>query len=71
MTRDKSAEWKVGLFVAIGIALLTTTLLRFSKSSTFLDSTYDLYVETEDISGLKPKAQVLLSGVQIGHVVGA
>jgi phospholipid/cholesterol/gamma-HCH transport system substrate-binding protein len=71
MTRNKSAEWKVGLFVAIGIALLTTTLLRFSKSSTFLDSTYDLYVETEDISGLKPKAQVLLSGVQIGHVVGA
>lgn len=71
MTRNKSAEWKVGLFVALGLALLATTLLRFSKSSTFLDSTYDLYVETEDISGLKPQAQVLLSGVQVGNVVGA
>ncbi len=71
MTRNKSAEWKVGLFVALGLALLTFTLLRFSKSSTFLDSTYDLYVETEDISGLKPQAQVLLSGVQVGHVVDA
>ncbi len=35
-------EWKVGLFVFIGLVLLAALLLAFSKGTTFFRPTYDL-----------------------------
>jgi phospholipid/cholesterol/gamma-HCH transport system substrate-binding protein len=67
MTQSR-LEWKVGLFVFIGLALLVALLLEFSKGLTFFRPTYTIYLQAENVGGLKPRAAVLMSGVQIGTV---
>jgi phospholipid/cholesterol/gamma-HCH transport system substrate-binding protein len=61
-------EWKVGLFVFIGLVLLAALLLAFSKGLTFFRPHYDILLNAATVSGLKPRAQVLMSGVQVGTV---
>ncbi len=59
-------EWKVGLFVLLGLILLGVLLLQFSKGLTFFRPTYNVMLHAADISGLKKNASVLMSGVQVG-----
>jgi phospholipid/cholesterol/gamma-HCH transport system substrate-binding protein len=61
-------EWKIGLFVFIGLVLLAALLIGFSKGLTFFRSTYEIYLRAANVSGLKTRASVLMSGVQIGTV---
>ncbi len=65
---SKRLEWRVGLFVFIGLALIAALLLQFSKGVTFFRSTYDIYLRSPNVGGLKTKAGVLMSGVQVGTV---
>ncbi len=61
-------EWKVGLFVTIGLLLLAGLLIEFSKGLTFFHSTYTIYLHSNNAGSLKPKAQVLMAGVQVGTI---
>jgi phospholipid/cholesterol/gamma-HCH transport system substrate-binding protein len=62
-------EWKVGLFVFIGLVLLGALAIEFSKGLTLLKPTYDIYLRAPNVGGgLKVKASVLMSGVQVGTV---
>src|SRR5437870_13032544 len=61
-------EWKVGLFVFIGLVVLGALLLQFSKSTYFGRPTYKILLRAANVSGLKTKCQVLMAGVQIGTV---
>src|SRR5205085_6108506 len=61
-------EWKVGLFVLIGLVLLAGLLLEFSKGLSFFRPTYVIYLRAANVGGLKPSAAVLMSGVQVGTV---
>ena len=61
-------EIKVGLFVLIGIVLLGTLLLQFSKGTSAFRGTYALKLTAVNVGGLKPRAGVLLAGVQVGIV---
>jgi phospholipid/cholesterol/gamma-HCH transport system substrate-binding protein len=61
-------EWKVGLFVLIGLVLLAGLLLEFSKGLTFGRAGYYILLRAENAGSLKTKAQVLMSGVQVGTV---
>ena len=61
-------QWKVGLFVFIGLVLLAVLLIQFSKGLTLFRSTYDILLRAETAGSLKPRAQVLMSGVQVGTV---
>ncbi|MGA2787758.1 MAG: MlaD family protein [Verrucomicrobiota bacterium] len=66
---DKSRlETKVGLFVFIGLALLATLLILFSKSTSPFSRTYELRLHAANVGGLKQRAGVLLAGVQVGSV---
>jgi phospholipid/cholesterol/gamma-HCH transport system substrate-binding protein len=66
---DKSRlEWKVGLFVCIGLVLLAALLLQFSKGGTFFRPGYELFLRAKTVGGLKVRAQVLMSGIQVGSV---
>src|SRR5438477_4512345 len=67
MTKSR-LEWKVGLFVFVGLVLLAGLLLQFSKSTTFFRPTYNILLRAANVSGLKTKSQVLMAGVQIGTV---
>ncbi|HTL16709.1 MAG TPA: MlaD family protein [Patescibacteria group bacterium] len=61
-------EFKVGVFVLIGLALLAALLIQFSKGVTMFRQTYVIYLKASNVGGLKPKAAVLMSGVQVGSV---
>ena len=61
-------EIKVGLFVFIGLALLATLLLQFSKGTSLWRGTYELHLHAANVGGIKPRAGVLLAGVQVGSV---
>jgi ABC-type transporter Mla subunit MlaD len=66
---DKSRlEIKVGLFVFIGLALLAVILIQFSKSTSLWRGSYELRLHAANVGGIKPRAGVLLAGVQVGSV---
>ena len=61
-------EWKVGFFVAIGLALLAVLVLNFSKGLSLLKPSYVVRLKTTNVGGIKEKAAVLLAGVTVGNV---
>ena len=61
-------QWKVGLFVLIALVLLAGLLIEFSKGLTLFRHTYDILLRCDTAGSLKPRAQVLMSGVQVGTV---
>ena len=61
-------EWKVGGFVAIGLALLVVLVLNFSKGLSLLKPSYLVRLKTTNVGGIKEKAAVLLAGVTVGNV---
>ena len=69
MNKTTRIEWKVGLFVLIGLALGAALMLNFSKGITRFKSTYKLHLIMTTVSGLKPHADVMMSGVPIGNVI--
>jgi phospholipid/cholesterol/gamma-HCH transport system substrate-binding protein len=64
----KRLEWSVGLFVLIGLVVLTVLLLQFSKSASLFRPTYGLYLKAKNVGGLNTGASVLMAGVQIGTI---
>ena len=61
-------QLKVGLFVFVGLVLLAVLLIQFSKSTSLFRGTYVLHLHAVTVGGIKPRAQVLLAGVQVGTV---
>jgi phospholipid/cholesterol/gamma-HCH transport system substrate-binding protein len=61
-------ELKVGIFVMICLGLLVGLLLQFSKGTTLFRKTYSIILNTPNVGGLRTRAGVLLSGVQVGTV---
>jgi phospholipid/cholesterol/gamma-HCH transport system substrate-binding protein len=65
---SKRLEIKVGLFVLIGLTLLGVLIIQFSKGTSILRGTYELRLHALSVGGLKPRAGVLLAGVEVGSV---
>ena len=63
-----SAEAKVGAFTLVGAALLVAVVIFFGGLRLGGGHEYTLYVGFGRAVGLNPEAQVLLSGVPVGHV---
>jgi len=61
-------EIKVGLFVVLGLVLIAALLIMFSKGTSLFHGTYELRLHASNVGGLKPRAGVLLAGVQVGSV---
>ena len=66
----KHLEWRVGLFVLVGLTVLAMLLLQFSKGTSLFRPTYNLYLTAKNVGGLKTRASVLMAGVQVGSVSG-
>ena len=65
---ESRQEWKVGLFVALGLVLVAALMVQFSKREAFFTPTYEIALQSRNVSGLKKGASVLLLGVNIGSV---
>ena len=61
-------EWKVGLFVIIGLVLGAALIVQFNKSAGPLTPVYRLHLQAKDVSGVIPGSVVLMAGVRIGFV---
>jgi phospholipid/cholesterol/gamma-HCH transport system substrate-binding protein len=63
-----SKEAKVGIFVLLGILVLTYFTFRISKFGGIAGKGYNLTVDFETAAGLEPKANVKMAGVPVGKV---
>jgi len=65
----RNTEIVVGLFIAAGLAALFMLAMKVSNLNIYNDDTgYEISANFEDISGLKVKSPVTMSGVRIGRV---
>ena len=64
---EKRYAGKVGWFVFAGIVLIGALMLNFSRGIGVFKPKYDVHMRVRSVAGLKPRAPVLLSGVQIGN----
>ena len=69
MRNARRYEWRVGVFVLVGLVLLAVLMLQFSKGWDLLTPTYRLTLKTANVGGIKRGAGVLMAGVPIGNVV--
>ncbi len=70
MNRDSALEFKVGVFVAIGLAMICGFVVEFGRLGEGFKTYYDLTVHFKDASGLLKGSDVLFSGAKIGKVAG-
>ena len=63
-----SREAKVGIFVVLGLVILTYFTFRVSKWGGIAEKGYKLTVDFETAAGLEPKANVKMAGVPVGKV---
>jgi phospholipid/cholesterol/gamma-HCH transport system substrate-binding protein len=63
-----SREARVGIFVVLGLVILTYFTFRVSKLGGIAGKGYSLTVDFETAAGLEPKANVKMAGVPIGKV---
>ncbi len=63
-----SREAKVGIFVVLGLVVLTYFTFRVSKWGGIGEKGYNLTVDFETAAGLEPKANVKMAGVPVGKV---
>jgi len=68
---DRGLELKVGIFVAVGLAILAALVVEFGRLGEGFRTYYPLTVRFEDASGLLKSSDVLLGGAKIGRVGGA
>ena len=61
-------EWKVGLFIAISLAIAVGLVLNFAKGISPLTKTYSLNLVTKNVDGIVKNAVVMMAGVPIGKV---
>jgi phospholipid/cholesterol/gamma-HCH transport system substrate-binding protein len=63
----KRLEFSVGIFLIIGVACLGYLALTLGNLG-FGRNSYEVSASFSTVSGLKPKAQVMMAGVVIGEV---
>src|SRR3954468_9815790 len=70
MNRDGALELKVGIFVAIGLAMIAGFVVKFGRLGEGFKTYYALTIRFSDASGLLKGSDVLLAGAKIGKVAG-
>jgi phospholipid/cholesterol/gamma-HCH transport system substrate-binding protein len=63
-----SREARVGIFVLVGLIILTYFTFRISKSGGVGQKGYRLAADFDTVAGLEPKSDVKMAGVPIGKV---
>ncbi len=68
--RGKGLEFRVGLFVFVGLAVLAALVVQFGRVNEGFKTYYSLTVQFPNASGLLKGSDVLLAGAKIGRVSG-
>ncbi len=67
---ERGLEFKVGVFVFVGLAMLGALVVQFGRLGEGFKTYYTLTVRFNDASGLLKGTDVLLAGARIGKVAG-
>lgn len=65
---QRAIEFKVGIFVLIGLAVIGGLTMYFGRVGEALKKYYDLTVQLPNAGGLLKKSEVQLSGARVGFV---
>jgi phospholipid/cholesterol/gamma-HCH transport system substrate-binding protein len=68
---EKHLEFKVGIFVLIGLLVVGGLIVQFGRLGEGFQKTYRIQVVFPDASGLYKGAEVLMSGARIGRVAAS
>jgi phospholipid/cholesterol/gamma-HCH transport system substrate-binding protein len=63
---SRGTEWKVGIFIVLGIAVAAGMAIKFGKLGSGLKNFYTLTVEFQNASGLLKGNDVYLAGARVG-----
>jgi phospholipid/cholesterol/gamma-HCH transport system substrate-binding protein len=67
---ERGLEFKVGIFVFVGLAMLGALLVQFGRLGEGFKTYYPLTIRFTNASGLLKGSDVLLAGARIGKVAG-
>ncbi|WP_395050230.1 MlaD family protein [Flavobacterium sp.] len=70
MNKDTGSNWKLGMFVIIGLILLVLTIYLIGKQQNLFGSTFYLKSKFKTVSGLTVGNNVRFSGINVGTVDG-
>src|SRR6058998_2899787 len=67
---ERGLEFKVGIFVFVGLAMLGALVVQFGRLGEGFKTYYNITVRFNDAGGLLKGTDVLLAGARIGKVAG-
>ncbi|MCL6460654.1 MAG: MCE family protein [Flavobacterium micromati] len=70
MKQETGYQWKLGMFVIIGLVLFVGTIYFIGKQKNLFGSTFELNSKFKSVNGLEVGNNVRLSGINIGTVDG-
>jgi phospholipid/cholesterol/gamma-HCH transport system substrate-binding protein len=68
MNKDTGSNWKLGMFVIIGILLFIITIYFVGKQQNLFGNTFHLKSKFKTVSGLKVGNNVRFSGINVGTI---
>jgi len=68
MNKDTESNWKLGMFVIVGLILFTLTIYFVGKQQNLFGSTFHLKSKFKTVSGLKTGNNVRFSGINVGTI---
>jgi len=68
MNKDTGSNWKLGMFVIVGLILFTLTIYFVGKQQNLFGSTFHLKSKFKTVSGLKTGNNVRFSGINVGTI---
>ncbi|HVM60074.1 MAG TPA: MlaD family protein [Verrucomicrobiae bacterium] len=68
MAQKRSVEVRVGIFVAVCLAMLAVLIWKFGKYEPLTRHTYDINVVFSNVGGIVEDASVLYAGIKVGSV---
>ncbi len=68
MAQKRSVEVRVGVFVAVCLAMLAVLIWEFGKYEPLSRHTYDINVVFSSVGGIVQDASVLYAGIKVGNV---
>jgi phospholipid/cholesterol/gamma-HCH transport system substrate-binding protein len=68
MRKESGSNWKLGMFVIIGLVLFAATIYFVGKQKNLFGSTFHLIAHFKSAGGLKEGNNVRFSGIDVGSV---
>ncbi|MFE3847783.1 MlaD family protein [Flavobacterium sp. LB3P45] len=68
MNKESGFQWKLGMFVIIGLVLFVSTIYFIGKQQNLFGSTFNLKSNFKSVSGLEIGNNVRFAGINIGTV---